>query len=191
MNDVMHDLLNKLRIISKVRENQKLDTSNGLNVYTDGWVNWMLRKWNRDNKDEGIRFLRDQYKALQQSIETVINELKHSPSETKKAMATYVLINAATELKASVKGLDNLCKTYINYPTTVAALDGILKDYVIVTYSSLMEAIPNDKLTRDLRESITYNGSVVYNGEDGIHIPEVSANLIKQPAHTRHISEEE
>ncbi len=166
MNDVMHDLLNKLRIISKVRENQKLDTSNGLNVYTDGWVNWMLRKWHRDNKDEGIRFLRDQYKALQQSIETVINELRHSPNETKKAMAIYVLINAASELKASVKGLDNLCKTYTNYPTTVAALDGILKDYVIVTYSALIEAIPQDKLTRELRESITYNGSIVYKGED-------------------------
>jgi len=171
MNDVMHDLLNKLRIISKVRENQKLDTSNGLNVYTDGWVNWMLRKWHRDNKDEGIRFLRDQYKALQQSIETVINELRHSPSETKKAMATYVLINAASELKASVRGLDNLCKTYTNYPTTVAALDGILKDYVIVTYSALIEAIPPDKLTKDLRESITYNGAIVYKGEEDIATP--------------------
>ncbi len=178
MNDVMHDLLNKLRVISKIKEGQKLDTSNGLNVYTDGWINWALRKWNRDNKDEGIRFLRDLYKALQQSVETVINESKHSQSESKKSMATYVLINAASELKASVRGLDSLCKTYANYPTTVAALDGVLKDYVIVTYSSLMEAIPKDKLTKELRESITYGGAVVYNGEDGIHIPNVSPYIL-------------
>lgn len=172
MNDVMHDLLNKLRVISKIKEGQKLDTANGLNVYTEGWVNWLLRKWNRDNKDEGIRNLRDLYKALQQSVETVINE-------SKKSMATYVLINAASELKASVKGLDNMCKTYANFPTTVAALDGILKDYVIVTYSSLMEAIPEDKLTKDLQESITYGGVVVYNGKDGMHIPNVSAELVR------------
>lgn len=172
INDVMHDLLNKLRVISKIKEGQKLDTANGLNVYTEGWVNWLLRKWNRDNKDEGIRNLRDLYKALQQSVETVINE-------SKKSMATYVLINAASELKASVKGLDNMCKTYANFPTTVAALDGILKDYVIVTYSSLMEAIPEDKLTKDLRESITYGGVVVYNGKDGMHIPNVSAELVR------------
>lgn len=179
MNDIMHDLLNKLRIISKIKEGQKLDTANGLNVYTEGWMNWLLRKWNRDNKDEGIRYLRDLYKALQQSVETVINESKHSSSEAKKSVATYVLINAATELKASVKGLDNMCKTYANFPTTVASLDGILKDYVIVTYSSLMGAIPSDKLTEDLRESITYGGVVVYNGKDGMHIPNVSAELVQ------------
>jgi hypothetical protein len=179
MNDVMHDLLNKLRVISKIKEGQKLDTANGLNVYTEGWVNWLLRKWNRDNKDEGIRYLRELYKALQQSVETVINERSIQLANQKKSMATYVLINAASELKASVKGLDNMCKTYANFPTTVAALDGILKDYVIVTYSSLMEAIPEDKLTKDLRESITYGGVVVYNGKDGMHIPNVSAELVR------------
>jgi hypothetical protein len=114
-------------------------------------------------------------------VETVINESKNSSSESKKSMAIYVLINAASELKASVRGLDNMCKTYNGYPTTVAALDGILKDYVIVTYSSLMEAIPPDKLTKSLRESITYGGVVVYNGIDGIHIPNVSAGLINRP----------
>lgn len=180
MNDVMHDLLNKLRVISKIREGQKLDTSHGLNVYNEGWINWVLRKWNRDNKDEGIRYLRDLYKALQQSVETIINESKHSSSDSKKSMAIYVLINAASELKASVRGLDSMCKTYTGFPTTIASLDGVLKDYVIVTYSSLMEAIPKDKLTQELRESITYCNKVVYKGEDGMHIPDVSPNLISQ-----------
>ena len=180
MNDVMHGLLNKLRIISKIKEGQKLDTSNGLSVYDDGWFNWFLRKWNRDNKDEGIRFVLDLYKSLQQSIETIINESKVSHPESKKSMAIYVLINAASELKASIRGLDNLCKTYAKFPTAVAAIDGILKDYVIVTYSSLLEAIPADKLTKDLKESITYGGIIVYNGKNGIHIPEVSPALIAQ-----------
>jgi hypothetical protein len=180
MNDTMHVLLNKLRVIGKIKENQKLDTSNGINVYVDGWINWFFRKWNRDNKDEGIRNLRDLYKAFQQSVETVINESKHSNTESKKSMAIYVLINAATELKNSVRGLENLTKTYAAYPTTTAEIDGILKDYVIVTYSSLMDSIPKDKLTKDLRESITFCGVVVYNGIDGLRVPLVSNNLVNR-----------
>ena len=164
MSDVMHDLLNKLRIISKIKEGQKLDTANGLNVYTEGWVNWFMRKWHRDNKDEGIRYLLGAYKAFQQSIEVIMNDLKHSTQESKKSMTVYILINAASELKASIRGLDNLCKTYAGFPTTVAAIDGIIKDYVIVTYSSLLEVIPEDKLTKDLHESITYGGVIVYKG---------------------------
>ncbi len=180
MNDIMHELLTKLRVISKIREGQKLDASNGLTVYTDGWINFFLRKWNRDNKDEGVRVLRDLYKALQQSVETIINESKHSPSDSKKSMAIYVLINAASELKSSIRGLDNMCKTYAGYPTTIASLDGVLHDYVLVTYSSLLEAIPHNKLTPELRESITYCGKIVYKGTDGLHIPNVSTNLINQ-----------
>ena len=166
MNDVMHDLLNKIRIISKIREGQKLDTNNGLNVYTEGWFNWIARKWNRDTKDEGVRYLRDLYKSVQQTVENVINETKQpAPKQT---MAVYVLVNTATELKASVRGLDNLCKTYAHYPTTVAAIDGILKDYVIVTYSSIIDAIPDEKLTKELRESVSYSGNIIYKGVDGL-----------------------
>ena len=166
MNDVMHDLLNKIRIISKIREGQKLDTNNGLNVYTEGWFNWMARKWNRDTKDEGVRYLRDLYKSVQQTVENVINESRQPAP--KQLMAVYVLVNTATELKASVRGLDNLCKTYAHYPTTVAAIDGILKDYVIVTYSSIIDAIPEEKLTKDLRESVSYGGNIIYKGIDGL-----------------------
>lgn len=167
MTDIMHDLLTKLRIISKIREGQKLDTNNGLNVYTDGWINYFLRKWNRDNKDEGVRALRDLYKALQQSVETIINELKHSNNEQKKSLAIYVLINAACELKGSIRGLDNMCKTYAGYPTTVASIDGVLKDYVLVTYSSILEVIPMEKMITmpELCESITYCGKIVYKGD--------------------------
>lgn len=163
MNDVMHDLLNKLRVIGKVKVGQKLDTSNGmLHVYTDTWINWAYRKWNRDNKDEGVRYLRDLYKALSQSVETLISELA-TKDDNKKCLIVYVLINTATEIKTSIKGLECLSKTYVGFPTTLSSLDGILKDYVLVLYKSLLEAIPEDKLTKELRESITYSGEVVFN----------------------------
>lgn len=180
MTDVTHDLLNRLRVVSKIKEGQKLDISNGVNVYSDGWYSWFMRKWNRDNKDEGIRFLRDLYKAVQQSAETIINESKYSTSEAKKHMANYVINNIAVELRASIRGLENMHKTYAHYPTTTAAIDGILKDYVIVTYSSLLEAIPKDKIAKELKESITFMGIVVYRGEEGIHSPAVGPSLPTQ-----------
>lgn len=166
MNDVMHELLNKLRIISKIREGQKLDTSNGLYIYTDSWFNLMLRKWYRDSKDEGVRYLRDLYKSFGQSVETVINESRTAKNETRKSQAIYVLINAATELRASIKGLDALSRTYTGFPTTVAALEGILRDYVIVTYSLLIEAIPSNRIPREFKESIMYAGQIIVKGQD-------------------------
>lgn len=184
MNDVMHELLNRLRVISKIEEGQKLSTVHKLDVYTEGWVNWLLRKWSRDSKNEGMRYLRDLYKSLQQSVGTVIDEAKHSSDISKKSMAIYVLINSASELKASIKGLNNMCKTYADFPTTIAELDGILKDYIIVTYSSLIEAIPESKLTKDLRESIIYGGVVVYHGKDGVSDERLISVLEPTPANT-------
>jgi hypothetical protein len=166
MNDVMHEHLNKLRIISKIHEGQKLDTSNGLYIYTDGWVSWAIRKWYRDNKDEGVRYLRDLYKSFGQSVETVITEARTSSNETRRSQAIYVLINAATELRASISGLNALSKTYTGYPTTVAALEGILRDYVIVTYSLLVEAIPENRRPTAFNESIMYAGQIIIKGKD-------------------------
>lgn len=168
MNDVMHDLLNKLRVIGKIKEGQKLNTSgNELYIYTDGWVNWVLRKWTRDNKDEGVRALRDLYKVLGQSIETLLNETK-STNEAKKALAIYITINVALELKNSIRGLESLSKTYVGYPTTIAALDGLVRDYCLIIYKSLLEVIPSNKTPKELKESIMYCGSRVFQGSNEI-----------------------
>ena len=169
MNDVMHDLLNRLRIIGKIKEGQKLDTSNGsLYIYTETWANWFARKWYRESKDEGVRYLRDLYKSFGQSVETVINEVITCKNETRKSQAIYVLINAATELRASIKGLDSLSRTYVGFPTTVAALEGILRDYVIVTYSLLIEAIPELRQPKEFKESIMYAGQIILKGQEPV-----------------------
>ena len=162
MNDVMHDLLNKLRIIGKVREGQKLDVANGLHVYSDSWTNWLMRKWNRDNKDEGVRCILDLYKSLAQSVEVLINDTKSAKNDVKKANNIYVMINIASNIKNSIKGLDNLAKTYNNYPSTTSSIEGIVKDYVIVIYNSLIDNIPSEKMPRDLLEQILFMGNTIY-----------------------------
>jgi hypothetical protein len=155
----MHGLLNRLRIISKLREGQKIDTTNnGINIYTDGWYNWAIRKFYRDNKDEGTRFLLDTYRSFGQSIQTVIDEYKNLG----KPNTIHVLINAATELRNSINGLDNLSKTYANYPKTIAEIEGIIRDYIIVTYNTLLDAIPEERIPNMLHNDIMYGGIVMY-----------------------------
>lgn len=158
INDIMHDLLNKLRIISKIKEGQKLDTSKGLSIYSDSLLNWIIRKWYHDCKDEGIRFLRDLYKSFAQSIDSLISQSDHN----KKANIQYIIINSAIELKNSIRGIENLAKTYSGYPTTTAALEGILRDYIIVTYTTLLDSIPDDKKPKELQQDILYMGNIIY-----------------------------
>jgi hypothetical protein len=62
--------------------------------------------------------------------------------------------------------IENLSKTYVNYPKTISVLDGLIQDYAITTYKLLLEYIPKDKLSKDLRENVTYNGVLVYQGYD-------------------------
>lgn len=176
MNDTMHELLNKLRVIGKLREGQKLSTNgNELYIYVDGWLSWVIRRWNQDSKDEGIRTLRDIYRSLSQSAEALINETKNH-NDAKKSLAIYTIINVAVELKNSIRGLDNLSKTYIKYPTTVASLEGILRDYIIIIYKSLLSAIPNDKLPKELKESISYGGFIVYKGTED-HVIDIISDV--------------
>jgi hypothetical protein len=155
MNAIFHDLLCKLRIISKLKVNQKLDTSNGLNIYSDNWISWVYRKINRDNKDEGVRFLDELYKSFAQCIKSLIKESRQT--HTMDDMAPVdVLIIAAQELRRSIIGLDNLIKTYKDYPVTIAKIEGLVKDYIIVTYNNILKAVPNHPA--ELNEVITFQG---------------------------------
>jgi hypothetical protein len=179
IKDNVHSQLNKLRIISKIKEGQKLDTANGLHIYTDGWINWLSRKWYRDNKDEGIRFLLDLYKSFGQSVETIINESKLTYKNANLSIITreylysrqvYGMITAAVELKSSIKGIDCLTKTYAGFPATTASLEGIVRDYIVVIYSLLLDAIPDDKKPKDLLEDIIYDGQTVFRGNEQLNI---------------------
>ena len=173
MNDSMHDLLVKVRIIGKIREKQKLEVRNGLNVVDTGsWSAWFYRKLSWDSKHECTRFLRDLYRSLEQSVDILINEMKRSKDEVKKSKLTYVMINVAIDIKNSIKGLDFLSKSYTDFPSTTAAIEGIIRDYVIVIYNSLLENIPKDKLTDQLKEPIIYMGAPLYEllGTDQQHL---------------------
>ena len=62
MNNIIHDHLNKLRLISKLRQGQSLDTNGQLSVYEFSYMNWLWRKWHNSNKEEVVRYLQEFYK---------------------------------------------------------------------------------------------------------------------------------
>ena len=65
MENILHQYLCKLRIISKVPVGGKLDISqNDLNVYYGGFFGWLLRKAYGDNKDNATKYLVELYKEI-------------------------------------------------------------------------------------------------------------------------------
>lgn len=168
VNNIMHEHINKLRIISKIRPGQKLDTTSGITVYEESIFNWLYRKYYRDSKDEAVRILQEIYKSIDRSTEQLLLDFKNVKDKNKLFKLITIIINLAENIKSSITGIENLSKTYVQYPKTVATLEGIIQDFAIVSYTQLLESIPEEKLTKNLRENINYMGVVLYLGKNSI-----------------------
>lgn len=163
MNAIIHDYLIKLRVISKIRRGQRLDTTRGLTVYKEGIIQWFYRKWCHDNKDETVRILLDLYRSIDQSVGQLIMEIKNKQNtKNTKTRKIQIATNLAMKIKTSITGIENLAKTYIHYPKITATLEGIVEDIAIATYKHLLTEIPKDKLPKTLKENIVYNGNILY-----------------------------
>ena len=163
MDDILHEFLNKLRIISKIKPGQRLSTIDDLNIYVEGYFQWLKRKYYYDGKDTTARVLLDLYRSIYQYTEQLINEITNTKSENIKQQKITTAINLAEKISTSIKGLENLTKTYNNYPKTRSAIEGIVCDYAIVIFKLLMKNIPvhNRKLSCDIK----YMGDVIYIGD--------------------------
>jgi hypothetical protein len=163
MNNIIHDYLNKLRLISKLKEGQSLYVKDTVNIYEFNYINWLWRKFYNDNKNEVVRYLQELYKSIDQSIEMLINEINTHNKETfKKKSDITIAIILAEKIKSSINGIENLSKTYIHFPQTVAMLEGIIQDYAISSYKQLMEIIPEELKTKNLSGNVTYNDIILY-----------------------------
>jgi hypothetical protein len=163
MNNIIHDYLNKLRLISKLKEGQSLYVKDTVNIYEFNYINWLWRKFYNDNKNEVVRYLQELYKSIDQSIEILINEINTHNKETfKKKSDITIAIILAEKIKSSINGIENLSKTYIHFPQTVAMLEGIIQDYAISSYKQLMEIIPEELKTKNLSGNVIYNDIILY-----------------------------
>ena len=74
MNNILHDQLNTLRLLSRLKEGQSLYINNGVTVYEFSYFYWAYRKLAGDNKTEVTRWLQEFYKSIDQSADQLICE---------------------------------------------------------------------------------------------------------------------
>lgn len=116
MDDNLHGLLNKLRLIASIKPGQKLDTSKpNVDIYQSGWISWIRRKINGDDKDASIRYLTSLYRQVHQ-------ELKKIQDKKSKELFQNVIVS-------SCDGLINLKNTYRGFSLTQISLQGIIDDF--------------------------------------------------------------
>jgi hypothetical protein len=164
MNDILHGQLNQLRIISKVRIGQRLNTTNNLTVYEDSILNWLRRKYYHDSKDETVRLLQDLYRTINQSATQLIADIRTTRDEQVRLSKMQVALTLASLINTSIKGVENLSNTYSTYTRTTSILHGIVQDFAIVTYTQLLNVILVHIYTKDLKNSVLYNGHIIYLG---------------------------
>ena len=159
MNNTIHDQLNKLRIISKIKEGNSLTTNPHLEIYTPGYFSWLFRKLHQDSKDEVIKYLQEFYRAVDQSVEQLIGEITCKRDRKRSIM---IATSLSDKIHISIYGLEHLTKTYHKYPTTVSVIEGIIQDYALVSYKKLLDTIPLEYHTDIMNTSIRYLGEVIF-----------------------------
>lgn len=135
MDNILHGLLNQLRIIGTVRVNQRLCTANNsIDIYANTWLSWIRRKLYNDGKSSTVRYLTDLYHRISLETDKLISQGKHNSQDHLK--------NLDIELQNSIKGLENLKITYRGYQKTQACIDGIINDYINPTLNTIHKHIP-------------------------------------------------
>ena len=172
MNNTLNEHLNQLRILSRLEEGQSLDTSGSLNIYKPCLANWLMRKWNKDNKDAVIKFLQPFYQSIDQIAEQLIANYRKEKDENIRTKIIYQLQSLAEKIFISIKGIENLYKTYRDYPQIMARLEGIVQDIALLTYKQLLDNIPKDRHKGHIKSNLTFMGII-------IHVVEGDKSLIE------------
>jgi len=153
----MHNYLVKLRVISKIPENGKLDiTHNDLNIYYGGIIGWAFRKLYGDNKENSTKYLIDMYKEINAFSDQIMYNITTEHNEILKRKKLSMLVSLAEKLKHSLIGVRNLIGTYKDYLKVVSLLENLEQDIIIPQYNILLKFIPDSFHTDILKTSITY-----------------------------------
>lgn len=158
MDNIIHSHLCKLRIISKIPVNGRLDTThNDINIYYGGVYNWIVRKVYGDNKEHTAKYLVEMYKEIISFSDQIMYNISIEQNEVKKRKKYILLISLTEKIKESLIGIRNLIGTYKDYLKTVSLLECIEQDLIIPQYKVLIAFIPETYHTDTLKSSITYN----------------------------------
>jgi len=110
MDNKEFELTKKLVFISLIKENQRLDLTNGLSIYSNSFYSFILRNIYKDGRKSTINYI----KLLYDEAFIYIKEKKST--------------ELITIVKQSITGLDNLIKTYSNDLYFISSIETIKKN---------------------------------------------------------------
>lgn len=158
MNNILHTYLTKLRIISKIPVNGKIDiTNNDLNIYYDSVMNWMLRKFHGDNKYNATKYLTDLYREINSFSDQLMYSIESEMNNVTKIKKINMLVSLAEKIKESMFGIKNLIGTYKEYLKVISLLECLEQDIILPQYRSIKKFIPEDYHTIILKTPILYS----------------------------------
>lgn len=177
METVTHSYLTKLRIISKIPENGKLDTTqNDINIYYGTLLNWVWRKFQGDSKTATTKYLTDLYREVNSFSDQLMQNISVESNELRRNKKIVMLVSLTEKIKESLTGVRNLSNTYKDYLKIVSQLECLEQDIIIPQYRILKQFIPADYHTDILQSPLTYAHNHISAGIVNTHDRTISNN---------------
>lgn len=155
MEIVTHTYLTKLKIISKIPVNGRLDiTQNDLNIYEWSIMNWLWRKTYSDSKYNATKYLIDLYREINSFSEQLMLNISSENIGTYRQRKLILLVSLTEKIKQSITGIRNLMGTYKGYLKVVSQLECLEQDIIIPQYNTLKAFIPEELHTTILKTPI-------------------------------------
>jgi hypothetical protein len=156
METIAQQYLTKLRIITKIPENGRLNlTNNDLNIYVSGFWSWVYRKSQGDGKLNTVNYLSSFYREINTFTTELMNSINVEKNEIVKTQKIIWLSSIAEKIKESTVGINNLIKTYRLYHKIISTLESIRQDIIDTQLKNILLFIPDKYKTTALLEMET------------------------------------
>lgn len=164
MDEKLHAILVKFRIIACIEVGQKLDTkSNELTIQHVNLLSPIYRKFSNDSRECTISYL----EALVLNFASVADGLIEKNEYPK-------IVDSVEAFQGMINGISNLAKTYKDDKTTGQKLKSIVKDYILPMYKKLIYHLPAEMLSAQIKSGVTFIGETLFTF--GQKTPENSAS---------------
>ena len=150
-------ILLDLKIISQIKENDKLITSKDLLEIDNSYFQSIKRYWNNDNRLSTIDYIKNVVNNTLKFTDITFNDSNNNTNIFKENNS-HILQRFLVEMTNAIKGLDNLKLTYNNDTTIISAID-IYKEKLTMR----IEAIQNILTINVNKEKVSKNKELKLN----------------------------
>ena len=123
MNKDIDSILLDLKIISQIKENDKLVTSKELLEIDNSYFQSIKRYWNNDNRISSIEYIKNTVNRTLEFTDTTLNDTHTENKNIFIENNSHILQRFLVEMTNAIKGLDNLKLTYNTDITVISAID--------------------------------------------------------------------